>query len=142
MKGGSATKMILESMFAAALGGGDVAAFPERIWGALREYEDAIRTTYLHQEAIAGLVTLAGTAMQAGGKLFYLGTGPFGVAALVDASECPPTYNAGWDEVRAFLRGGYTTLSNVEGDLRKANPAEGGLPSAAASLGRCTLPLA
>lgn len=125
MKGGSATKIILESIFTLAMSGREASSSPEMMWGVLREYETAIRRTYAFQKDIASLVALAGTALKADGKLIYLGVGPFGVASLVDASECPPTYNAGWDEVRAFLRGGYTTLGNSEGDLFESNPEEG-----------------
>lgn len=40
-----------------------------------------------------------------------IGRAAFGVAGLVDASECPPTYNATHEDVRGFLDGGYETLS-------------------------------
>ena len=37
--------------------------------------------------------------------------------AIVDASECPPTFGADYGDVRGFIAGGYTTLGNTAGSL-------------------------
>jgi hypothetical protein len=105
MKGGSATKMMLESILADALARIDEGAARadvagSGIWSALREYETAVRRVYCRSEQVSKLVELAGVSLREGGRLLYLGVGSHGVAALVDASECPPTFNAGWHEVR------------------------------------------
>jgi N-acetylmuramic acid 6-phosphate etherase len=46
----------------------------------------------------------------------------FGLLAIIDASECPPTFNADREHVRAFLVGGFKTLRNVEGDMSSRGP--------------------
>lgn len=123
MKSGSATKILLEVLFHAARmvleGRPDV---PARITSMLRAYETAVRDTYLRLDAIAALVVAGGDALRAHGHIYYLGAagsdpaGPFGLTAdagilgLVDASECPPTYGASFEDVRGFVSGGWPSL--------------------------------
>ena len=46
-----------------------------------------------------------------------------GILGLVDASECPPTYGANFDDVRGFLHGGWhALLPGTEVDLSKEGP--------------------
>jgi hypothetical protein len=40
-----------------------------------------------------------------------------GVMAIIDASECPPTFGVEYGTVRGFIAGGYTTLRNTGGNL-------------------------
>lgn len=40
-----------------------------------------------------------------------------GVMAIVDASECPPTFGVDYGTVRGFIAGGYATLGNTAGSL-------------------------
>eukprot|EP00041_Stephanoeca_diplocostata_P019841 m.432496 g.432496 ORF g.432496 m.432496 type:complete len:650 (+) comp21408_c0_seq3:177-2126(+) len=146
MKGGSATKIILETIFSAALGtlmrqtaeqhNRDTSEPKRRrletstlkvtpissdvIRCGLREYEQAVRDTYAEPGKLARMVEFVGGALRRGGRMYYLGAGSYGIAALVDASECPPTFNATWDEIRAYLHGGYETLRNKEGNLAEA----------------------
>lgn len=51
--------------------------------------------------------------MQAGGRLFYLGSGTSGRLGIVDASECPPTYGVPQGWVIGLIAGG-------DGAIRKA----------------------
>lgn len=51
--------------------------------------------------------------MEAGGRLFYTGAGTSGRLGVLDASECPPTYNVPPELVQGFIAGG-------DGALRKA----------------------
>jgi len=44
--------------------------------------------------------------MNAGGRLFYLGSGTSGRLGIVDASECPPTYGVPHDWVIGVIAGG------------------------------------
>ena len=118
MKGGSATKLLLEAIFALALGAeGGSRVQPEAVRPVLLEYAAAVRGAYAEPAALAAGVEAAGAALRAGGRLLYLGEGTPGVCSLVDASECPPTYNATAEDVRAFVRGGYEVLGNDDGDL-------------------------
>ena len=51
--------------------------------------------------------------MKAGGRLFYFGAGTSGRLAVLDASECPPTYGVSPDLVIGLIAGG-------DGALRKS----------------------
>lgn len=48
--------------------------------------------------------------MSAGGHLFYSGAGTSGRLGVLDASECPPTYNTSPDMVQAVIAGGDVAL--------------------------------
>lgn len=45
--------------------------------------------------------------IQAGGRLFYVGTGTSGRLGVLDAAECPPTFGVSPDLVQAVIAGGY-----------------------------------
>jgi N-acetylmuramic acid 6-phosphate etherase len=45
--------------------------------------------------------------LEAGGRLFYVGTGTSGRLGVLDASECPPTFGVSPDLVRGVIAGGY-----------------------------------
>lgn len=54
--------------------------------------------------------------LSAGGRLFYTGAGTSGRLGVLDASECPPTFNVPPDLVTGFLAGGDGALRrSVEG---------------------------
>src|SRR5215469_1887405 len=48
--------------------------------------------------------------LQAGGRLFYLGAGTSGRLGVLDASECPPTYNTPPELVQGLIAGGDIAL--------------------------------
>jgi N-acetylmuramic acid 6-phosphate etherase len=48
--------------------------------------------------------------LDAGGRLFYLGAGTSGRLGVLDASECPPTYNTPPELVQGLIAGGDTAL--------------------------------
>jgi N-acetylmuramic acid 6-phosphate etherase len=49
-------------------------------------------------------------AMERGGRLFYIGAGTSGRLGVLDASECPPTFNADPDRVQGIMAGGVDAL--------------------------------
>lgn len=49
-----------------------------------------------------------------GGRLFYVGAGTSGRLAVLDASECPPTFRVPGDKVQAIMAGGQKTLVEAE----------------------------
>ncbi|MCW2878681.1 MAG: N-acetylmuramic acid-6-phosphate etherase [Sphaerisporangium sp.] len=54
--------------------------------------------------------------MQDGGRLFYVGAGTSGRLAVLDASECPPTFGTDPEVVRGIIAGGVEALTrSVEG---------------------------
>lgn len=55
---------------------------------------------------IAKVVDSIVAAIQAGGRLFYLGAGTSGRIGILDASECPPTYGTDPELVQGLIAGG------------------------------------
>jgi N-acetylmuramic acid 6-phosphate etherase len=45
-----------------------------------------------------------------GGRLFYIGAGTSGRLGVLDASECPPTYNVSYEMVQGIIAGGVDAL--------------------------------
>eukprot|EP00741_Cyanophora_paradoxa_P021802 tig00000241_g21045.t1 len=119
MKGGTATLVILAAAWAAALrpllgGAGPPSSAP-----LLRSFAAVKRAAYADVEALGRLVAAAGAALRApGGRLCTAGPDVLGLLALVDASECPPTYGAAFEDVQGFLPGGLAAA----GDLASAPP--------------------
>lgn len=54
-------------------------------------------------QAVEGIVA----RLEAGGRLFYTGTGTSGRLGVLDASECPPTFGVPPELVQAVIAGGY-----------------------------------
>ncbi|XP_029306481.1 glucokinase regulatory protein isoform X3 [Cottoperca gobio] len=119
MKGGSATKILLEVVLSAA----HAAAFtntPVTYKGILqhmRAYEKTLDITYAQKEGISALLEAAGQSLQRGRRVCYLGWGSLATLGLIDASECIPTFGADYEDVRGFISGGYRALNNNEGPL-------------------------
>nr|WP_232105627.1 N-acetylmuramic acid 6-phosphate etherase [Gimesia panareensis] len=67
-------------------------------------------------ETIAAAVDLIADAFQSGGRLVYIGAGTSGRLGVLDASECPPTFNSPPEQVVGLIAGGRVALTNaVEG---------------------------
>lgn len=65
--------------------------------------------------SIAAAVDAITAALQAGGRLFYIGAGTSGRLGVLDAAECPPTFGVPADKVVGIIAGRAT--------LRCATPA-------------------
>src|SRR5580698_6422957 len=59
--------------------------------------------------AVEGIVE----AFRKGGRLFYIGAGTSGRLGVLDAAECPPTFNVPADLVQGIIAGGETALSRA-----------------------------
>jgi N-acetylmuramic acid 6-phosphate etherase len=59
---------------------------------------------------IADAIDAVARAIGAGGRLIYVGAGTSGRIAALDASECPPTFNVGYDKVQFVMAGGTKAL--------------------------------
>jgi N-acetylmuramic acid 6-phosphate etherase len=58
----------------------------------------------------------AALAPERGGRLFYVGAGTSGRLGVLDASECPPTFNVPATLVQGFIAGGdYALRHSIEG---------------------------
>lgn len=153
MKSGSATKILLETLFhaARAIDPDPMVLLDDRLTALayvirvlFNEYEAAIREAYFPGEEIAELVEAAADALNAGGHIYYLGNTAAaevsgcdheddedhddhehmpdsiiytdaGILGLVDASECPPTYGARFEDVRGYLENGWKGLLGADG---------------------------
>ena len=63
--------------------------------------------------AIARAVDAIAEAIGRGGRLFYIGAGTSGRLGVLDASECPPTFNAPPEMVQGIMAGGEAALSRA-----------------------------
>lgn len=61
-------------------------------------------------EHIGQFVALAVRSIESGGRLVYLGAGTSGRLGVLDASECPPTFNSDPDQVIGIIAGGDSAL--------------------------------
>jgi N-acetylmuramic acid 6-phosphate etherase len=67
-------------------------------------------------EAIARAVEVIADRLRAGGRLVYAGAGTSGRLGVLDATECPPTFNAPPGQVVGVIAGGPPALTRaVEG---------------------------
>lgn len=127
MKGGSATKILLESLFHSAIAlrrsPGLRKHLKEHILEILQAEERACRAVYLQLSEISGLIDLGAAALRSHNHIYYLGaadpkeiasgtsrSAQAGILGLIDASECPPTYGADFEDVRGFIAGGWKAL--------------------------------
>jgi N-acetylmuramic acid 6-phosphate etherase len=70
--------------------------------------------------AVDGIVS----AFRNGGRLFYIGAGTSGRLGVLDASECPPTFNVPADLVQGIIAGGDPALSRAT-ETTEDDPAIG-----------------
>ncbi len=62
---------------------------------------------------IEALVHVVADNMLVGGRLFYIGAGTSGRLAIVDASECPPTYGVPYGLVIGIIAGGHKAITEA-----------------------------
>lgn len=62
---------------------------------------------------IEALASAVSDKMLSGGRLFYIGAGTSGRLAVVDASECPPTYGVPYGLVVAVIAGGEEAITKA-----------------------------
>jgi len=63
--------------------------------------------------AIARAVDTIVSAMQHGGRLFYIGAGTSGRLGVLDAAECPPTFSVPSELVQGIIAGGAPALARA-----------------------------
>lgn len=135
LKGGSATSAIVNALAATAfsLATSGVEPRAAAVQSALRDHlldfaATTARTYATASSSLARLSARAGSALSAeaqpcaprtsaatleatgAGRVFYVGVGAAGALALTDASECPPTFGALFNAVRAWVVGGWETV--------------------------------
>jgi N-acetylmuramic acid 6-phosphate etherase len=67
-------------------------------------------------EQIAAAIEIIAARFQQGGRLIYIGAGTSGRLGVLDATECPPTFNSPPGQVIGLIAGGPTALTRaIEG---------------------------
>src|SRR5262245_27052663 len=67
-------------------------------------------------DAIARVIDLIADRLRQGGRLIYAGAGTSGRLGVLDATECPPTFNSPPGQVVGVIAGGHEALTRaVEG---------------------------
>lgn len=78
-------------------------------------------------EAIGAAIDAIVVRMEQGGRLIYLGAGTSGRLGVLDASECPPTFNTPPEQVVGWVAGGVHALTHasegLEDDARAGRDA-------------------
>jgi N-acetylmuramic acid 6-phosphate etherase len=72
--------------------------------------QEAVAAVDRELRHIAAAVDAIAARIEVGGRLFYLGAGTSGRLGVLDASECPPTYNTPPDLVQGIIAGGDVAL--------------------------------
>ncbi len=75
---------------------------------------------------IAAAIDAVTARIQSGGRMFYAGAGTSGRLGVLDASECPPTYNTPPELVQGLIAGGDRALRNSI-ERAEDDPAQGAL---------------
>ncbi|MBZ5596066.1 MAG: N-acetylmuramic acid 6-phosphate etherase [Acidobacteriia bacterium] len=63
--------------------------------------------------SIARAVDAIVNAFERGGRLFYIGAGTSGRLGVLDATECPPTFNVPFEMVQGIIAGGEAAVSSA-----------------------------
>lgn len=74
--------------------------------------------------SIARAVEAIVDAFERGGRLFYLGAGTSGRLGVLDAAECPPTFNVPPEMVQGIIAGGETAVARAT-ETTEDDPAIG-----------------
>jgi N-acetylmuramic acid 6-phosphate etherase len=86
-----------------------------------RRVADSITPELPH---IAQAIDAIVSAFRMGGRLFYIGAGTSGRLGVLDASECPPTFNVPPELVQGIIAGGESALSRAT-ETTEDDPAIG-----------------
>jgi len=99
MKGGSATRIILDCLLART-----------PIHDMLAISQQTQNLFYQNGRHLKPLIEKASKALIKGGGMVYLAGPREGLMAMLDASECPPTFGSSPHQVQAFVDSGFSTL--------------------------------
>jgi N-acetylmuramic acid 6-phosphate etherase len=88
-----------------------------------REDEKVAKAVRTALPEIAKAISIVEDAFRRGGRLIYVGTGTSGRIGALDASECPPTFNAPPSRVQFVIAGGEAALSQPVEDEEDSRDA-------------------
>ncbi|XP_052602119.1 glucokinase regulatory protein isoform X4 [Peromyscus californicus insignis] len=124
MKGGSATKILLETLLLAAHKTVDrgVAVSQRCLLEILRTFERAHQVTYSQNSKIATLMKQVSTSLEKKGRVYLVGWQTLGIIAIMDGVECIHTFGADFQDVRGFLIGDHNDMFNQKAELTNQGP--------------------
>ncbi|ELV13730.1 Glucokinase regulatory protein [Tupaia chinensis] len=124
MKGGSATKILLETLLLAAHKTVDrgIAASQRCLLEILRTFERAHQVTYSQSPKIATLMKQVSTSLEKKGRVHLVGWQTLGIIAIMDGVECIHTFGADFRDVRGFLIGDHSDMFNQKAELTNQGP--------------------
>uniref|UniRef100_A0A8C8YK28 Glucokinase regulator n=1 Tax=Prolemur simus TaxID=1328070 RepID=A0A8C8YK28_PROSS len=124
MKGGSATKILLETLLLAAHKTVDrgIEASQRCLLEILRTFERAHQVTYSQSPRIATLMKQVSTSLERKGRVYLVGWQTLGIIAIMDGVECIHTFGADFRDIRGFLIGDHSDMFNQKAELTNQGP--------------------
>uniref|UniRef100_A0A2K6F8H5 Glucokinase regulatory protein n=1 Tax=Propithecus coquereli TaxID=379532 RepID=A0A2K6F8H5_PROCO len=124
MKGGSATKILLETLLLAAHKTVDrgIEASQRCLLEILRTFERAHQVTYSQRPKIATLMKQVSTSLERKGRAYLVGWQTLGIIAIMDGVECIHTFGADFRDIRGFLIGDHSDMFNEKAELSNQGP--------------------
>ncbi|XP_073905493.1 glucokinase regulatory protein isoform X2 [Castor canadensis] len=122
MKGGSATKILLETLLLAAHKTVDrgIAASERCLLEILRTFERAHQVTYSQSSKIATLMKQVSTSLEKKGHVHLVGWQNLGIIAIMDGVECIHTFD--FRDIRGFLVGDHSDMFTQKAELTNQGP--------------------
>jgi N-acetylmuramic acid 6-phosphate etherase len=105
-------KLLTEQSYPASSGMGELST-PAMLAVMNRADAEVAGAVALEIPRIAAAVDAIAARLEAGGHLAYIGAGTSGRLGVLDASECPPTFQVAPDLVRGIIAGGEKALSRA-----------------------------
>lgn len=99
-----------------------------------REDRRAVAAVRPNLPAIAAAIDAIAARMEKGGRLIYVGAGTSGRLGILDASECPPTFNTDPEQVVGIIAGGREALTTAV-EAAEDNPDDGAQAMIALAVG-------
>ena len=103
------------------------ASIEESIEWLAEDHEQVVESLRRAGPQLAPLIEAVVKALRVGGRLIYVGAGTSGRLGVLDASECPPTFNIDPSSVIGLIAGGDTALrtssEGLEDDFHGAHDA-------------------
>lgn len=90
-----------------------------------REDKQVLQAITAKKAAIARGIEIISSSMAKGGRLFFFGAGTSGRLGVIEAAECPPTFNTARGQIQAVMAGGHSAV------FRSKEGAEDSAPAAA-----------
>ncbi len=84
---------------------------PEQIVRLMnQEDHEVLRALFRARSSIAKAIKLITGSLRGGGRLFFVGAGTSGRLGVIEAAECPPTFNTPPSMVQAIMAGGRSAV--------------------------------